>query len=84
MTKVLTRLINKVIELGEFVGFKLNNNVEYRILQFADDIILLGKGLWQNLWIIKSVLRGFKMVTGLKVKFRKSKIYEIYVENSFM
>lgn len=32
VTEGLTGLINRVIEIREFMGFKVNNNVEYRSL----------------------------------------------------
>ncbi|MCH96062.1 RNA-directed DNA polymerase (Reverse transcriptase), partial [Trifolium medium] len=37
----------------------------------TDDTIIVGDGNWRNLWSIKTVLRSFELVSGLKVKFHK-------------
>jgi hypothetical protein len=44
----------------------------------------LGEGNWDNLWSIKTVLRSFELVSGLKVNFCKSKIYVINLEENFL
>jgi hypothetical protein len=68
----------------DYKGFKVSDNVQINILQFADDTILVGEDIRANLWCIKSILRSFELVSGLKVNFFKSKIYGINVEDSFM
>lgn len=60
---VLSRLYN---------SFKVPDEVEYNLLHFADDIILLGDGSWKNLWSIKSL-----MASGLSVILTKSKLYGV-------
>lgn len=42
VTKGLARLINKVAENDDFMGFKVNDPVEYRSLQFANDTFIFG------------------------------------------
>jgi hypothetical protein len=44
----------------------------------------MGEGNWDNLWIIKTVLRSFEIVSGLKVNFHKSKHYGINLDDSFL
>jgi hypothetical protein len=44
----------------------------------------VGEGNWHNLWLIKTVLRSFEIVSGLKVNFYKSKLYGINLEDNFM
>ncbi|GAU12446.1 hypothetical protein TSUD_229800 [Trifolium subterraneum] len=44
----------------------------------------LRQGTWDNLWTIKSVLRGFELVSGLKINFMKSKLYGINVDDRFL
>ena len=56
----------------------------FHSLQFADDTILVGEGNWDNLWTIKTILRSFEIVSGLKVNFYKSKLYGINIEDSFL
>lgn len=69
VTKGLTMLMNKVAEIGDFRGFKINKKEEVNILQFADDTIIMADGSSENLWSIKVVLRGFEMMSGLKIIF---------------
>jgi hypothetical protein len=44
----------------------------------------VGEGNWDNLWTIKTILRSFEMVSGLKVNFFKSKLYGINIEENFL
>ncbi|PNY11621.1 cysteine-rich receptor-like protein kinase, partial [Trifolium pratense] len=76
----LTGMVNKAVEIGKFVGYKVNDSIRFQILQFADDTILLGECSWDNVRTMKSILRGFELVSGLKVNFVKSKLYGINVE----
>lgn len=55
-----------------------------KILQFADDTDIVGKVCWKNLWCIKTIFRGFEILSGLKVNFHKSKVMGINVNESFM
>lgn len=55
-----------------------------RILQFADDMVLVGTRSWANLWSIKAIFRGFGLISGLKVNFCKSKIFGINVPEDFL
>ncbi|GAU50582.1 hypothetical protein TSUD_283130 [Trifolium subterraneum] len=50
----------------------------------TDDTIIVGEGEWDNLWTIKTVLRSFEVVSGLKVNFYKSKLYGINLDDSFL
>ncbi|GAU23394.1 hypothetical protein TSUD_334420 [Trifolium subterraneum] len=51
---------------------------------FADDTILMGDCSWDNVRTMKSILRGFELVSGLKINFVKSKLYGINVESSVL
>ena len=42
------------------------------ILQYADDTIFVGDSSWDNVIVLKAMLRGFEMVSGLKINFAKS------------
>ncbi|CAJ2645291.1 unnamed protein product [Trifolium pratense] len=44
----------------------------------------MGEGSWENLWTIKTVLRGFELVSGLKINFTKSKLYALNVDDRFL
>ncbi|GAU51479.1 hypothetical protein TSUD_413680 [Trifolium subterraneum] len=80
----LTGLMRKVVELEKFKGYHLNNNIQFQILQFADDTILMGEGIWDNIWIIKTLLRIFELVSGLKINFVKSKLYGLNVDSRLL
>ncbi|PNX80406.1 cysteine-rich receptor-like protein kinase, partial [Trifolium pratense] len=80
----LTGMIRRAVEIGKFHGYKVNEFLQVQILQFADDTILMGEGSWENLWTIKTVLRGFELVSGLKINFTKSKLYALNVDDRFL
>ncbi|GAU35675.1 hypothetical protein TSUD_162470 [Trifolium subterraneum] len=80
----LTSLVKKAVDIGKYVGFKVNDSIRFEILHFADDTILLGDCSWDNVRIIKSILRGFELVSGLKINFVKSKLYGINAEANFL
>lgn len=67
-------MLNKTIDIGDVKGLKLNDNLEYLMLQFTGDMMIMGEGSWQNLWSLKAVLRGFKLVFGLKIIIFQKKI----------
>jgi hypothetical protein len=80
----LTGLMGKAVENNIFHGYKVSNSILFHTLQFADDTIIMGEGNWENLWTIKTVLRSFEIVSGLKVNFHKSKLYGINLDDSFL
>src|ERR1051325_5083881 len=80
----LAEMVRSAVSRGLFYGFKVNNKLEYNLLQFADDTILIGEGTWENLWAIKAVLRGFELVSGLKTNMCKRRIYGIGIPSKFL
>jgi hypothetical protein len=79
----LTGLMCKAVNSNLFHGYKVSNNISFHTLQFADYTIFMGEGNWDNLWTIKTVLRSFEIVSGLKVNFFKSKLYGINLDERF-
>ncbi|XP_045810964.1 uncharacterized protein LOC123905409 [Trifolium pratense] len=73
-------MMKKAVDVGRFRGFKVNVNLHFQLLQFADDTIIMGEGSLENFWTIKSMLRGFELVSGLKINFVKSKLYGFNVD----
>lgn len=61
----LTSLMKKAVDLNEFRGFSINEEIVFDILQFADDSLILGESSWSNLWSVKAILRGFELVSTL-------------------
>jgi hypothetical protein len=80
----LLGFMRKEVENNSFHGYKVSDNIMFHSLQFFDDTILVGEGNWDNLWTIKTILRSFEIVSGLKINFYKSKLYGINIEDSFM
>ncbi|XP_006580765.1 uncharacterized protein LOC114411222 [Glycine soja] len=42
------------------------------ILQYTDDTVFLGEAAWENVYVLKALLRGFELASGLKINFAKS------------
>ncbi|CAI8592501.1 unnamed protein product [Vicia faba] len=42
--------------------------------------VLVAEGNWKQVWALKAVLRGFKVVSGLGVNFLKSRLVDFFVE----
>lgn len=60
----LTGLIKKAVDLKEFIGFFVNEEIVFDILQFGDDTLILGESSWSNLRSVKVILRGFGVGLG--------------------
>ncbi|XP_058775491.1 uncharacterized protein LOC131649751 [Vicia villosa] len=80
----LSGLVRKSIELGEFGRFPIKGSCWVDILQFADDTLIVGEGLWKHVWAIKTVLRAFELVSGLGINYHKSKLIDINSNSSFL
>ncbi|XP_058783440.1 uncharacterized protein LOC131658124 [Vicia villosa] len=80
----LKGLINKAVENGSYAGFSFNRRCFIDVLQFADDTLLVGDGSWSHLRAIKTVLRGFELISGLGINLHKSKLIGINVDPRFM
>ncbi|RZC11532.1 LINE-1 reverse transcriptase-like [Glycine soja] len=48
--------------------------VPVNILQYADDTVFMGEALWDNVIVLKAMLRGFEMASRLKINFSKSNV----------
>ncbi|CAK8575105.1 unnamed protein product [Lathyrus sativus] len=81
---VLTSMISKASERGNFEGFRDKEGLLVEIIQFSNDTLIIGEGGWKNLWNIKAILRGFKLVSGLSVSFLKSRIIGIHLSKHFL
>jgi hypothetical protein len=78
-------VMKKAVEVNLFKGFSIGGEgVSISDLQYADDTLCIGDASVQNLWTIKSILRGFHMVSGLKVNFGKSCLMGVNVRTEFV
>jgi hypothetical protein len=78
-------LMRNAVDRNLFEGFAFGDNcMVVSHLQYADDTLCIGKPTVENLWALKSILRGFEMVSGLKINFFKSSVIGINVANELM
>ena len=69
----LTDLMREALDKSLFNSFLVRKkHTPVNILQYADDTIFFGEATMQNVKTIKSILRSFKLVSGLKLNFAKS------------
>jgi len=77
----LARLVNQATRKNFLSGIKVGDKkVEVNLLQFAADTLFVCEPNVQNIKCIKAILRCFKLSSGLKVNFYKSKIGAIGVD----
>jgi hypothetical protein len=78
-------IMRRAVELNLFRPFLLGREeIPISILQYADDTLCIGEACIENLWLLKAMLRGFEMASGLKVNFFKSCLIGINVGDDFM
>ncbi|PNX65871.1 cytochrome p450, partial [Trifolium pratense] len=78
-------LMRRAVEVNKFRPFLVGGvEVPVSLLQYADDTLCIGEATVENLWVLKAVLRGFEMASGLKVNFWKSCVMGVNVTNEFL
>ncbi|XP_028091229.1 uncharacterized protein LOC114291579 [Camellia sinensis] len=78
---LLVRAINLGILRGVLVGSK---DVILSHLQFADDSIIFSKADWDQMVLIKRILRCFEVLSGLRINYHKSVVYGIGVDDALL
>ncbi|CAL5184247.1 unnamed protein product [Lathyrus oleraceus] len=76
--------MKNIVDSNLFKGLKVNEEFSYNIIQFTNDTLLVGESNWTNLWCIRVLLRGFKIVSGLRVNFFKSSICGVNLNLEFL
>jgi hypothetical protein len=72
-------LMKNAVDRNLFKGFEVKRGgTVISHLQYADDTSI------ENLWTLKALLRGFELVSGLKVSFHKSCLMGINVSTEFL
>ncbi|GKC60405.1 RNA-directed DNA polymerase, eukaryota, partial [Tanacetum coccineum] len=74
----------RVIDAGLFKGIQLNKEICLSHLFYADDAVFVGQWSDGNINILMHVLDCFHYVSGLKINMSKSKIMELYVDDTIM
>ncbi|GKU93106.1 hypothetical protein SLEP1_g6734 [Rubroshorea leprosula] len=83
IAEALNGLILKAVEDNLFKGVEVGKSgLKISHLQFVDDSIFLCEAIDQNVATLKSVLRCFELLSGLKVNFFKSSLIRLNVETN--
>ena len=78
----LAGLVRQALKANLLSGVKIRSKeVEVNFLQFADDTLFFCEDSWSNVRIMKTILRGFELASGLKINFHKSMLAGINVQN---
>ncbi|XP_058733314.1 uncharacterized protein LOC131604915 [Vicia villosa] len=75
----MTAIVRLSVARGGFKGFEINERESFDLLHFGDDTVLVGEGSWSNLWALKVILRGFEMVSRLRINMWKRYLEGCYV-----
>ncbi|GKV52388.1 hypothetical protein SLEP1_g58974 [Rubroshorea leprosula] len=68
--------LKKAEEEGLIQGIMVGNNgLAISLLQFADDIVILGKANSESSFTVKTILRWFELMSGLRINFGKSNVF---------
>jgi hypothetical protein len=78
-------IMRMAVERNRFPPFLVGGTILLvSLLQYADDTSCIGAATVDNLWILKAMLRGFEMTSGLKENFWKSCVMGSNVSNEFI
>jgi hypothetical protein len=78
-------LMKKAVEDNVFKGFSCGGDgMVISHLQYADDTLCIGEASVQNLWVLKSILCGFHLASGLRINFGKSCLMGVNVRGEFL
>nr|KYP57258.1 Putative ribonuclease H protein At1g65750 family [Cajanus cajan] len=81
----LTGMMREAVSQNSFGGVKVGSQqVPVSIIQYADDTMFIGEANLQNVMTIKSMMRCFEMVSGLKVNFCKSNFGALGIESGLV
>ncbi|GKU94470.1 hypothetical protein SLEP1_g7966 [Rubroshorea leprosula] len=80
----LNGLMQSAIEKNIFRGVRIGNgNLSVSHLQFANDTLFFGEASEENIQAIKSIMKTFELVSGLKINFGKSQIMGVGTEEGW-
>ncbi|GKV24110.1 hypothetical protein SLEP1_g33762 [Rubroshorea leprosula] len=81
----LNGLTSSAVEKELYKGVTVGKDaVMVTHLQFADDTIFFGEATEDNIMVIKSIMRSFELLSGLKINFQKSQLMGINVEDGWV
>ncbi|XP_028188900.1 uncharacterized protein LOC114375323 [Glycine soja] len=69
----ITGMMRQVVHKNLYRSFLVGKKKEpINILQYADDTVFVGEAVWENIHVIKALLRGYELASGLNINFAKS------------
>ncbi|KHN41454.1 LINE-1 reverse transcriptase like, partial [Glycine soja] len=69
----ITGLMREAIQKNLYRSYMVGKTKEpTNILQYADDTVFVGEAVWENVLVLKAMLRGFELASGLKINYAKS------------
>ncbi|XP_028053421.1 uncharacterized protein LOC114257814 [Camellia sinensis] len=78
VAETLNILLGRAKNLGLIKGASVGpSGLQITHLQFADDTILFCEADWAKIVNIKRILRCFEVLSGLRIKFKKSVVYGV-------
>ncbi|GMP55749.1 hypothetical protein CsSME_00020479 [Camellia sinensis var. sinensis] len=81
----LNILLGRALNLGILKGVLVGaNDVLLSHLQFADDSILFSEADWDQMVLVKRILRCFEVLSGLRINFHKSVVCGVGVDDALL
>ncbi|PNX83760.1 cysteine-rich receptor-like protein kinase, partial [Trifolium pratense] len=78
-------MMRKIVELGQFSGFRFEGNDEQiSHLQYADDILIIGDKSESNIFAIKSIIYLFELMAGVRCYLYKSPLVGINISPTWL
>lgn len=76
----LQSMINKAKDMGLLhLSIPSATSEDFRVIQYADDTLIIMKRDTRQLFFLKSLLNSFSLSTGLKINFAKSMMVPINI-----
>ncbi|GKV30545.1 hypothetical protein SLEP1_g39346 [Rubroshorea leprosula] len=81
----LSGLVKKAKNEGLLHGIEVGKRgLAVSLLQFADDTVFLGRADSGNIFMVKTILRWFELMSGLRINFNKSSLYGFNVSERWI
>ena len=69
----ITGLMREAVQKNLYRSYMAGKKKEpINILQYVDDTVFVGEAEWENVIVLKAMLRGFELASGLKINYAKS------------
>ncbi|GLT63247.1 hypothetical protein SLA2020_358250 [Shorea laevis] len=81
----LCGLVKKAEMEGLLHGIEVGKGgLAISLLQFADDTVILGRADSENVFMVKTILRWFELMSRLRINFHKSSVYGLNVSERWL